>query len=216
MDIKDIQSQAAERIWLFPCEHDGEVTLLWGDDPAPGEGMDASEAVEYVRKDVHEAIIKRQANAAKTGMDAAKRHGSHMESEAKRLHAECNPEALESEREANAKLTELVAELERDRDMHKADEEAQIALRQKADELEAALAAHMEQLNYVIVDAKRCAAVLAFPSNYNAADYQSFAKDVMSNIEALSKQNPIASSDNCDLECGAYSTYCKCKAEAPQ
>ena len=75
--------------------------------------------------------LTRQARAAKTGMDAAKKHGSHMESEAKRLHAECNPEALESEREANAKLTELVAELERERDAYRAAEEHQIAQRQK-------------------------------------------------------------------------------------
>ncbi|MCC4288470.1 hypothetical protein LL250_12065 [Halomonas meridiana] len=93
-----------------------------------------------------EYLLARQAKAAQQGMDAAKKHGSHVESEAKRLHAECNPEALESERETNAKLTELVAELERDRNMHKAAEEAQIALRQKADEREAALAAHVERL----------------------------------------------------------------------
>jgi DNA repair exonuclease SbcCD ATPase subunit len=91
--------------------------------------------------------LTRQARAAKTGMDAAKKHGSHMESEAKRLHAECNPEALESEREANAKLTELVAELERERDAYRAAEEMQVALRQKAEEREAALAAHVERLD---------------------------------------------------------------------
>ena len=91
--------------------------------------------------------LTRQAGAAKTGMDAAKKHGSHMESEAKRLHAECNPEALESEREANAKLTELVAELECERDAYRAAEEMQVALRQKAEEREAALAAHVERLD---------------------------------------------------------------------
>ena len=95
--------------------------------------------------------LTRQARAAKTGMDAAKKHGSHMESEAKRLHAECNPEALESEREANAKLTELVAELERERDAYRAAEEMQVALRQKAEEREAALAAHVERLDALSV-----------------------------------------------------------------
>lgn len=98
--------------------------------------------------------LTRQARAAKQGMDAANKHGSHMESEAKRLHAECNPEALESEREANAKLTELVAELERERDAYRAAEEAQIALRQKADEREAALAAHVDRLNSKLGDIK--------------------------------------------------------------
>ncbi len=91
--------------------------------------------------------LTQQARAAKQGMDAANKHGSHMESEAKRLHAECNPEALESEREANAKLTELVAELERERDAYRAAEEMQVALRQKAEEREAALAAHVERLD---------------------------------------------------------------------
>ncbi|WP_438455366.1 hypothetical protein [Vreelandella venusta] len=52
-----IKEQAVERIYLFPGERDGETTLIWGDDPAPGIGMDASEAVEYVRKDVHDARI---------------------------------------------------------------------------------------------------------------------------------------------------------------
>lgn len=62
-----------------------------------------------------------------------------------------------------------------------------------------ALAAHLEELGYLIVDAKRCAAVLAFPLNYNATDYQNFAKDVMSTIEALSKKEPIASLARRDL-----------------
>lgn len=146
MGINDIKRLAVERIYLVPDASEGQLSYLWCDDPAPSQGMDPAEAVEYVRKDVHEAIVKRQASAAKAGMDAAKRHGSHMESEAKRLHAECNPEALESERETNAKLTELVAELERERDMHKAAEEVQIALRQKLEEREAALAAHVERL----------------------------------------------------------------------
>lgn len=141
MDIKDIQHLAVERIYLVPDASEGQLCYLWCVDPAPSQGMDASEAVEYVRKDVHEAIIKRQANASKTGMDAAKKHGSHMESEAKRLHAECNPEALESEREANAKLTELVAELERERDAYRTAEEHQIALRQKIEQERDALAA---------------------------------------------------------------------------
>jgi hypothetical protein len=88
-------------------------------------------------------------------MDAAKLAASKMEQEAKRLYAECNPQALESEREANAILTEYIAELEQqrdamekralackagaenmqqERDQYRAAEEAQIALRQKARE----------------------------------------------------------------------------------
>lgn len=146
MDINDIKHLAVERIFLVPDASEGQLGYVWCDDPAPSEGMVASEAVEYVRKDVHDAIIKRQASSARMGMSAAKEHGSHMEAAAKRLHAECNPEALESERAANALLTERIAQLEADCAAHKAAEEVQIALRQKADEREAALAAHVEQL----------------------------------------------------------------------
>ncbi|WP_339119148.1 hypothetical protein [Halomonas sp. BMC6] len=131
MNINDIKHRAVERIFLIPDASEGQLGYVWCDDPAPGEGMDASEAVEYVRKDVHDAIIKRQAKEAQQGMDAAKAAAYTMEQNASRMYAQCSPEALESEREANAKLTALVAELERERDMHKAAEEAQIALRAK-------------------------------------------------------------------------------------
>lgn len=57
MDIKDIQHLAVERIYLVPDASEGQLGYVWCDDPAPGEGMDASEAVEYVRKDVHNAAI---------------------------------------------------------------------------------------------------------------------------------------------------------------
>ena len=83
--------------------------------------------------------LTRQAKAAQQGMDAAKAVASSELEQAKRLYAECSPEDLESEREANAKLTELVAELESQVEQHKAAEEVQMALRQKAEEREAAL-----------------------------------------------------------------------------
>ncbi|WP_404463034.1 hypothetical protein LG331_09655 [Vreelandella aquamarina] len=57
MTPEQIKDQSVERIYLFPGEHDGETALLWGDDPAPGEGMDPAEAVEYVRKDAVDARI---------------------------------------------------------------------------------------------------------------------------------------------------------------
>lgn len=50
--------------------------------------------------------LRRQAVAARMGMDAAKRAAAGMEERASRLYAESNPEALESERAANARLTE--------------------------------------------------------------------------------------------------------------
>lgn len=60
--------------------------------------------------------LTRQANAATLGMDAAQAVASSNLEQAKRLHAESSPEALESEREANARLTELSAKLEQERD----------------------------------------------------------------------------------------------------
>lgn len=90
--------------------------------------------------------LARQAKAAISGMDAAKAAASSNLEHAKRLHAESSPEALESERAANAVLTELVAKLEHERDAYRTAEEHQIALRQKLEEREAALAAHVERL----------------------------------------------------------------------
>ena len=112
MNTKDIKDLAVETIYLVPDSSEGQRCYLWCDDPAPGVGMDPSEAVEYVRKDVHEAIIAKQAKAAIRGMDASKVVGSSNLEQAKRLHAESSPEALESERAANALLTERITELE--------------------------------------------------------------------------------------------------------
>lgn len=125
MSTNDIKHLAVETIYLVPDSSEGQRCYLWCDDPAPGLDMDPSESVEYLRKDVHDAIIAKQAKAAKQGMDAAKKVASSELEQAKRLNAESSPAALESEREANARLTELVAKLEQERD---------------------ALAAHVEQL----------------------------------------------------------------------
>ena len=89
--------------------------------------------------------LTRQAKAAQQGMDAAKAVASSELEQAKRLHAECNPQALESERAANALLTERIAQLEADCAAHKAAEEVQIALRHKADEREAVLAESLDR-----------------------------------------------------------------------
>lgn len=112
-------SNTPETIYLIQGEYDGERGLVWCDDPAPDEHCDPAEAVKYVRADVHQAIIDRQGKAAIAGMDAAKKHAFHAEKNAKRLHAESSPRALESERAMNEALTEeneqlraRVAELE--------------------------------------------------------------------------------------------------------
>lgn len=60
-----------------------------------------------------DAVLKRQAAAAISGMNAATAISSGQVRQAHRLRAESNPEALESERQANAILTDRVAELER-------------------------------------------------------------------------------------------------------
>jgi hypothetical protein len=53
-----------------------------------------------------DAVLKRQAAAALSGMDAAKAISYHDLQQAHRLRAESSPEALESERAMNASLTE--------------------------------------------------------------------------------------------------------------
>ena len=66
-----------------------------------------AERVEHlqVRVNGFEDTLKRQANAAKSGMDAAKKAASQSEKNAKRLLAESNPASLESERAMNEELT---------------------------------------------------------------------------------------------------------------
>lgn len=61
---------------------------------------------------LNDALTK-QANAARMGMDAAKKHASQMLEEAARLNAESKPEVIASERAANAILTAENAELRR-------------------------------------------------------------------------------------------------------
>lgn len=51
-NIEELRESAIERIFLVPVSEDGELHYCWCDDPAPSEGMVASEAVEYVRADV--------------------------------------------------------------------------------------------------------------------------------------------------------------------
>ena len=86
--------------------------VVWCDGPAPDSYSDPDEAVKYVRADIHESALKRQGDAAKMGMDAAKKDASWREENARRLLAESNPAALESERAMNANLTAEVDRLQ--------------------------------------------------------------------------------------------------------
>ena len=61
-----------------------------------------------------DAVLKRQAAAAISGMNAATAISRDQVQHAHRLRAESSPEALESERQANAILTDRIAELEKD------------------------------------------------------------------------------------------------------
>ena len=61
---------------------------------------------DWMRFEDHEAIIRRQAAAALSGMDAAKATSSRQLELAQKARAESSPDALESERQANAKLTQ--------------------------------------------------------------------------------------------------------------
>ena len=131
MLLNEIKHLATEHIWLVPMYEDGQLGYAWCDDPAPGAGMDPEDAVEYLRKDVHDALIDQQSKSAIHGMNAAKSAAHAMREEARRTFAECSPQALESEREANAQLTDRVAELEQERDE---------------------LAAHVERLNTILFD----------------------------------------------------------------
>lgn len=76
-----------------------------------GELSDAQKRIAEL-----EYLLARQAKAAQQGIDAAKAAAYAMEQNASRSYAECNPQALESERAANAALTELAAKLEQERD----------------------------------------------------------------------------------------------------
>ncbi|WP_286872094.1 hypothetical protein [Spongiibacter sp.] len=102
-----------ETIYLIPGEDvDGAPCMVWCDDPAPSRDHDPAEAVKYIRADKHQEIIDRQAKAAKMGMDAAKKSAEILERHAKQMLAESSPEVIESERAANAVLTDRVEELE--------------------------------------------------------------------------------------------------------
>ena len=101
-----------ETIYLIPGEDvDGAPCMVWCDDPAPSYACDPAEAVKYIRADKHQEIIDRQAKAAKMGMDAAKKSAAIMERNAKMMLAESRPEVIESERAANAVLTDRVEQL---------------------------------------------------------------------------------------------------------
>ena len=108
-----LEMSTPEIIYLIPGEDiEGYPEMVWCESSAPSDHCDPDEAVKYVRADIHESALKRQGNAAKMGMDAAKKDASWREENARRLLAESNPAALESERAMNANLTGEVERLQ--------------------------------------------------------------------------------------------------------
>ena len=92
------ETQDREFTIRIPAECDRDADLVIS------EAMNRIKALQH-RVSELEDTLKRQGNAAKTGMDAAKRAASQSEKNAKRLQAESNPESLESERAMNEELT---------------------------------------------------------------------------------------------------------------
>lgn len=64
-EMDNLRESATEMIYLVPDREEGQLGYVWCDDPAPGLDMDPSEAVEYVRKDVHDAALEREQDKAK-------------------------------------------------------------------------------------------------------------------------------------------------------
>lgn len=69
-DIQDLREAAGETIYLVPMSIDGGLRYAWCDDPAPEEGMDASEAVEYVRRDKYDTLAAHVEHAWWDGFNA--------------------------------------------------------------------------------------------------------------------------------------------------
>lgn len=73
-----------------------------------------TEQAEAYAKAVRDEALARQATVAYRAIDNAKALASTLHAEAQRLNAESNPDALASERQANAILTDEVESLRKD------------------------------------------------------------------------------------------------------
>lgn len=122
---------------------------------------------EFVLYDEVQAVLKIQANAARSGMDAAKTISNHQLETARRLKAESSPDALESERQANAKLTQELSlaeeglanyqqEVQR---LHKKMVEDMYTIQSQGDEIEH-LRAYQQQMNDILKENERLRALL--------------------------------------------------------
>ena len=118
---------------------------------------------------------------------------------------------LESEHEAKVIQN---AQLMRERDAYRTAEEHQIALRQKLEEREAALAAHVERLQEAgdkLREPWDLSTVLGAETRRRIEGWDKARAE--SPVTSLARRD---SHPDCELECGAYGTYCKCAAEKSQ
>lgn len=162
MDINDLKHLAVERIYLIPDSSEGQLGYVWCDDPAPGEGMDAAEAVEYVRKDVADARIAElevhverldnelQEKALTDDGVLADAYWNCADKITPWLGEKTGPDTLIN---SVAQSLEFLIEqwrekkiIEQERDAYRTAEEAQIALRQKMEGERDALAADRADL----------------------------------------------------------------------
>lgn len=164
-----------------------------------------------------EYLLAKQSKAVKRGMDAAQAvAGSELE-QAKRLHAECNPRALDSERAANAELTELVAVLEHERDELAAHVERLRGAMNEASDKHIAFAKRiMQGIDSTAMAAVDKADELLVREGYNApVDTASLARrDLLKQAEALGrlaerKQRESDAEDDPSLKAQqAYAAVC--------
>ncbi|MBM62173.1 MAG: hypothetical protein CL484_04410 [Acidobacteria bacterium] len=209
MNTNDIKRQAVERIWLFPGEHDGESTLLWGDDPAPGEGMDASEAVEYVRKDVHDAALaelERERDAYRAAEEAQIALRQKLEEDRDALAVQVERIKAEESRAYKGGLSMPGL-------LHDIIYESPAISLDRRDALKQVEA--LERLRLLLQETK-------FDKAPSVARVVMQVNDAINRVKQEVGPLRLVASDhsdphpNCELECGAYGTYCKCNAETQQ
>jgi len=105
-----------EDCWIYGGDdHDNLETLVCPVVMSPQHLIEILQERDQLKAEVEQ--LQAQLNAAKRGMDSAKAAGALMIEKGQQLAAENSPEAIESEREANAVLTaeneQLQAEVER-------------------------------------------------------------------------------------------------------
>lgn len=76
MTPHEISVLAVERIYLIA---DAEFGCIWSDDPAPDVNHDPADAVEYVRKDVHDARIAELNRERDAALEREQAMGAHVD-----------------------------------------------------------------------------------------------------------------------------------------